>query len=283
MRYSTFWLGVLCLDGKPQPSPQQPVWDGDIPPYSEGSSISIEEAGQDEPIIWIKPEGLNLLVADRVLLTCASWEDLDRNGLVNGKIINIGGQRFRCRLPYMGAEEQDASEWSEVLNAAGEEDSLWHWKGMFSLAVEAHKTPKVDVKCRVVRGCNSANFFSHVGIAMRHMNIGFRPVLEPLGVEAPKPNCKLDGADFQMTNLPGGHGFCPVLQPVGYDVFADISDGSQVKMYTLIEDGRPVHVDGGFKNAAKLTLTDRYFGDEYLVPWTISNGVAVANQALLQT
>lgn len=32
---------------------------------------------------------------------------------------------------------------------------------------------------------------------------------------------------------------------------------------------------------SQLELTDRYYGDEYLIPWTISNGVAVADKSLL--
>lgn len=53
-------------------------------------------------------------------------------------------------------------------------------------------------------------------------------------------------------------------------------------MYTFMESGHPICFGEPVKDAAKLTLTDRYFGDEYLIPWTISNGVAVANQALQQ-
>lgn len=53
-------------------------------------------------------------------------------------------------------------------------------------------------------------------------------------------------------------------------------------MYALTENGRPVHMDEQVKDITKLTLTDRYYGDEYLVPWVISNGVAVASQSLKQ-
>lgn len=53
-------------------------------------------------------------------------------------------------------------------------------------------------------------------------------------------------------------------------------------MYAFTEDGRPIHMDEHIKDPTKLTLTDRYFGDEYLVPWVISNGVAVASRSLNQ-
>ena len=50
-------------------------------------------------------------------------------------------------------------------------------------------------------------------------------------------------------------------------------------MYTITENGHPIHPNEMFKNATNLTVTDRYFGDEYLVQWVISNGVAVASKA----
>lgn len=53
-------------------------------------------------------------------------------------------------------------------------------------------------------------------------------------------------------------------------------------MYTLMEGGHPIHFEAAIKDANKLTLTDRYFGNEYLVPWVISNGVAVAAKSILK-
>ena len=57
-------------------------------------------------------------------------------------------------------------------------------------------------------------------------------------------------------------------------------------MYTLLKKGRPVRMDtnrkGKYQDVSQLKLTDRYFGEEYLIPWTISNGIAVANKVLLQ-
>ena len=51
-------------------------------------------------------------------------------------------------------------------------------------------------------------------------------------------------------------------------------------MYSFMEGQHPVCIGERVKTPVKLTLTDRYFGDEFLVPWTISNGVAVASQSL---
>lgn len=51
-------------------------------------------------------------------------------------------------------------------------------------------------------------------------------------------------------------------------------------MYTFLNNGHPIPFGEPVKDASKLTLTDRYFGDEYLIPWTISNGIAVASHLL---
>ena len=53
-------------------------------------------------------------------------------------------------------------------------------------------------------------------------------------------------------------------------------------MYTVLEGGEPIHFGATVKDASKLTLTDRYFGDEYLVSWVMSNGVAISNQPVPQ-
>ena len=50
-------------------------------------------------------------------------------------------------------------------------------------------------------------------------------------------------------------------------------------MYTFLEGGKPIHVGATVKDISKLTLADSYYGDEYLVPWVISNGIAIASQS----
>ena len=89
---------AVNLYGKP--IPQNPSYTGDIPQYDNIKAISIKEA--EQKITWIKPYGLNLLVADRVLMANASWEDLQRSGLDKGIPILVGGQRFLCRITQVG-------------------------------------------------------------------------------------------------------------------------------------------------------------------------------------
>ena len=111
-------------------------------------------------------------------------------------------------------------------------------------------------------------------------NVGFRPALEPLGTENPFLNCKLDGVDFQLGSFPGTAGLCPILQATQGNIFTDIPEGRGVRMYTFLENGHPINPYGTFCDKSQLSLTDKYFGDKYLIPWVISNGIAVGHSTL---
>ena len=277
MGHSIFKFGALYLGNNIRHVPQVPTDDGDVPQH-EGQTISIGAARGGEAITWVKPDGLNLLIADRVLLAVTSWEDLSRNGFALGKRVLIDKQNFLCRLLQVGENINAPNEWDNILDKTNEENSLWHWKDMFFWGQEVSACV---ASTRAVRGYSSARYWGYYHAPYRHVNVGFRPALEPLPSDTPTPNIKLDDIDFQLTSLPGGN-FCPILQPVDKDVFSAITVGSEVRMYTFLYNGHPIPFGEPVKDASKLTLTDRYFGDEYLIPWTISNGVAVVNKSLIK-
>ena len=278
MCYSSFEFGVLYLGNKIQYTPQIPTSIGDVPQYDGQATISIGAAKNKKNITWVKPDGQNILISDRVLLVTVSWDDLERNGMVSGKLIVIDGQFFNCRLLQVGKSDGVPNEWDKILDETGEDDTLWHWN---NACFWGQEKPTDVASRRAVRGYFSARYWNSNTATNRYVSVGFRPALEPLPSDTPTPNIKLDGIDFQLTSLPGGN-FCPILQPVNKDVFSDIMVGSEVRMYTFLNNGHPIPFGEPVKDASKLTLTDRYFGDEYLVPWTISNGVAVVNKSLIK-
>lgn len=279
MDYDIFRFGALHLDDKALYIPNRPVENGNIPVYDGQAAISIASTSLERKITWIKPCGLNFLVADRVLLVNVSWEDLAKNGFVEGKRILIDGQYFRCRLLQTGEDEGADNEWDEILNITGTANGLWHWQEMYFWGKDVIGR---DPSLRMVRGYLSARTCNDYEADYREEEaIGFRPVLEPLGSNSPVIyKRKLDGESFRISYLPGGIGVWPVLQPVKKDLFANVATGLQVKMYTIVDGQCPVHIEDTVKDPTKLSLTDHYYGDEYLIPWTISNGVAVANQPL---
>ena len=193
MDYSIFKFGALYLDDKIQPVPQQPEIDGDIPQYDGKASISLGTLAS-EGINWIKPIDSNLLVADRVLLTKVSWEDLDKDGLVAGKTVLLNGQHFRCRLLQVGDEEGVPNEWDKVLYKTVGDNSLWHWENIFFWGADISA---YNVSYRAVRGYSSARYWYNYRATFRHVNVGFRPALEPLPSRTPPTtDINLDGVNF---------------------------------------------------------------------------------------
>lgn len=207
MEYDVFHFGLLNVAGHAQKVPAQNEY---IPRYDEKSAISFESACNDEPITWIKPNGLSILVTDRVLLSNVSLDDLDKNHFVRGKTVTMNGQKFRCRVLRYDYEDESSDEWANILSITGKDDSLWHWNKMYFL--EADKSLD-DIIYGAVRGCISPTFWTDYNFSRREMDVGFRPVLEPMGSSKALPKHKLDGMDFQLTSLPGDS-FCPILQPV---------------------------------------------------------------------
>lgn len=276
MGYSVFKFGALYLGNKIQPVPQKLIMGANAPLY-DGNAISIKPEVQDETIVWIKPNSSNLLIADRPLLFNVSQEELKKNGFIKGQQILIDGQYFKCRLLQVGERNGAPNEWDKALDETGENDTLWHWGKAYFWGADRVAE---DITSGTIRGWVSARTWNDFFSERRHRNIGFRPALEPLGSVVDIPNYRLDGADFRLSSLPGSNGFYPILQPTQENIFKGIPDGNSVKMYTFMKNGRPVRINKRISDPASLVLTDQYFGDEYLVPWTISNGIAVASRSL---
>lgn len=62
--------------------------------------------------------------------------------------------------------------------------------------------------------------------------------------------------------------------------------GQSVRMYTLTMDGKPIPIQEGvpypYASNASLEFSDSYFGEEYLIQWTIRDGKAVASWPILR-
>lgn len=274
--YNIFKFGTLYLGDKIQPIPHQPKYEGNIPQYGGRTTISIRPTNQEECITWIKPYGHNILVADRILLINVSWNALARNGFIVGNTVQFGGQSFRCRLLKIGKHDAYPDEWGEIFKKTGENKALWNVNHMYFWGSDMSSV--LGASYRVLHGYT----WRSLPAKHRGLDVGFRPALEPIPSSSPTPNINLDGVDFQLTSIPNGDGFCPVLQPIHENVFKDIPTEGKVRMYTFLEGEKPILVGAKVKDTSKLTLTDRYYGDKYLVPWVITNGIAVGSQSLRQ-
>lgn len=158
-------LGSLHLDGHPVEIGTK---------YVPGQTIRIGDTITGKEISWVGVNGM--LIADRCILTNASWDDLNAQNLAFGKEITIGGFRFTARLLQVGAEEGFPNEWDAALNEVGENNDIWHWKDSWFWGQES----TVRASYRASRGGLSARFWGWYIAYRRDANLGFRPALVPL-------------------------------------------------------------------------------------------------------
>ena len=204
MGYDIFRFGAIFLNGNTQKIPKQPHWDGDIPEYNRVDSISIKPATGAGTITWIKPNGLNLLIADRTLLVSVSWDDLEKQQFVEGKDISIEDQPFRCRLPKVGAEEGVPNEWDQALNIAGEDNFLWNWDDMFFWGSEA---AFLDNTQRIVRGWVRARSWALSEPEHQKKRYWFSSSARNLSQLFSKSKLCVRGNEISIKRHPGQQGF----------------------------------------------------------------------------
>lgn len=289
MNWEAHEFGRLYLDGIPCKILINPTVDGDVPHHDMGQRISLGDTVDGEGITWIKPSWMNLYVADRVLLSCVSWDELQKAGFFVGTQVIIDGMIYRCRLLQTGDDQNCsvANEWDDILSMTTTDNDIWHWRNMYFWGVDV---ADVDIDYRAIRGGLTAHGWGRELSSKYSKAIGFRPVLELLDPQPPSfvwP-VTLDGVFFSIYQLPGydGNQFQPTLQPLGKCSFRDIPDGTTMSMYTLLMDGQPVRQDlpepAVWVPGAPLTITDRFYGEEYLIPWKLIGGLPTASQPILK-
>lgn len=292
-RYQRYRFGTLYLNNIPQKNPKNPIHNGDIPMYDGKSSVVIGDTVQGKEIDWIRPEGINVLVADRVLLSKISWNKLKEVGLVTGRTITIDGVPYTCRLLGVGEERYRLGEWDTLLSSTTTSDAVWHWKNMLFWGQE--KCSMDDRSC-VVRGFKNFDEWDTRPMSAESELVGYRPVLMPLGAQ-PAPVGKetvLDGQNFVVvpgTNFKVMNCIVLHLHPIDGNgienrmLLPDTKEDEIMRMYTLLMDGMPVHQNFSsaavYKSGAKLELTDAFFGKEFLIPWTVKQGIAHSDRIVL--
>lgn len=157
-------FGTLYFNGRPQNSGalfnKQPIALGDT------------VAGKE--LEWVKI-GVGYVAAS-VVCGSISWDDLNSVNYVFGIPIEIDGLWFLCRCLHTGARKGDPNEWDAILDVAGDDDNIWHWKGASFWGQET--TDKSRQKS--ARGSDGARFWMALAPNRRYTKLGFRPILEPL-------------------------------------------------------------------------------------------------------
>ena len=197
--------------------PSELLEKGDIFDYSsDPKNIEIRNTDSDDAyqLQWIEvnDKDKKLLICDRNILSKISWDDLNAQGLVEGKIITIDNKKYKIRLLtggssvrndgdwYSGGSPTD-NEWDRIIVNEGKlnglpvpsnkdldkaldstdystvHNKMWNWAGVYSWCKETYSG---NSNSSVFRGYDSARYFIYGDRDIRHSFIGWRPVLEVL-------------------------------------------------------------------------------------------------------
>ena len=175
-------FGSLYLNG--QPSELNAVYGG--------GDISLGDTVPGKAIHFVKWK--DLWVASEIVCPSASWNDLEKNNYITGWPIRVDGVLYLCRSLKVGEESDVPNEWDSILDDLGEDDGLWHWSDGYFWGQE---TSRHLTSFRAVRGRHSARYWDSYEAAYWYVNVGFRPVLEPLP-PAPLISDSLIGAGLKV-------------------------------------------------------------------------------------
>jgi len=175
-------FGSLYLNG--QPSELNAVYGG--------GDISLGDTVPGKAIHFVKWK--DLWVASEIVCPSASWNDLEKNNYITGWPIRVDGVLYLCRSLKVGEESDVPNEWDSILDDLGEDDGLWHWSDGYFWGQE---TSRHLTSFRAVRGRHSARYWDSYEAAYWYVNVGFRPVLEPLP-PAPLISDSLIGATLKL-------------------------------------------------------------------------------------
>ena len=178
-------FGTLAVNGAQYAMPTNPVSGGNCVSYN-GTAIGIADTVAGKELQWIelnKPDGTQLLVCDRCLVSGISWNNINAAGLVTGKEATIDKQKYKLRLltGSTGASGTYGAgcnnEWDMLLDAVGESNDITHWSNMYSWCQEVYYS---DSDYRSSRGYGSARYYGSGTADYAVGNFGWRPALEVL-------------------------------------------------------------------------------------------------------
>lgn len=200
-------FGTLYLNNVKQKRPLDFITYEDIPTYC-GEKIEIRDSDKENEnkLSWVEINENNkkLLICDRNILKGVSWNNLNDQNLVFGKVVIIEGRKYLLRLLSGGnyKNDEEKNEWNDyILNINntlglpisnevdkneiltehnlkkqnGDNNSLWHWYEFCSFTQNTYS--KSEKFC-TIRGFYSTISSNHANKESTYKTVGYRPVLE---------------------------------------------------------------------------------------------------------
>lgn len=200
-------FGTLYLGEEKVKKPVDFFEFSDIPEYN-GQKIEIRdgERNNEDNLSWVEinDDGKKLLICDRNIIKGISWNELNEQNLIFGKVVIIEDKKYILRLlsGYSEKKNYKANEWDKyVVNAGkingipkssvfdldtnskqdsneklnGENNKLWHWYKFSSFTQSEGLRSE---KFCIIRGFYSTIYSSQSIKDLRYETIGYRPVLE---------------------------------------------------------------------------------------------------------
>lgn len=173
-------LGTVYLDEQPQyPCVEYRMKNPKTKKFNL-PKVSLRDTYKGYYSTWIVLGGV--LVAEKPLLVRISWDDLEANDLIRGKIVIINRLPYRMRLLRAEGDRNHLGEWGELLDTL-EEEGEEVLGAVWPTWAEAQRFPSPDVRAFV----GNQNYINiRTRGYMRHdiwKDMAWRPVLEPICVD----------------------------------------------------------------------------------------------------
>ena len=163
---------------------------------TEGLTKSDANNDPNANITWLKfsHNYKTLFVADRTILHSISWNHLDSKGLVFGKVVDIGGQKYLLRL-LQGANVNPASaaganqsndEWQSLIVQFTPDTADSHWDATDAVNTSGggftycQETSAFAIAQTRNRGSSTLANMGQATKSSALSSLGYRPVLEVL-------------------------------------------------------------------------------------------------------
>lgn len=146
-----------------------------------------------------------LLICDRVVQTNMSWNALNNNGFIEGKIVTLNNTEYLIRSlsggcayvdengnmsltdKSLGLAFPNTNEYDKYIRLSDlngkilkEDDNVWHWSNLYNWCKDTPITSIGTNTNRVYRGKSTTENFLQIVSSTFNTTIGFRPVLEYL-------------------------------------------------------------------------------------------------------